>query len=135
VTQRHKYVSAITALVGTFNMSKIVNLLIDKGSTYQHVFSYKDITDDSIISLVGYTGKFDFKAIVGGAALFSGSTITGELTINGAAGTVTMTLTDEQTGAFTFTEGLYDIEIESAAGAKIRLVEGAITIMPEITTS
>jgi len=117
-------------------MTTIVNLYIPQGATYQHVFTYKDIDTDAVISLTGYTGRFQFRSKHKSATiLYSGDTTGPELTIDGSSGTVTLNIPDEDTENFTFSTAVYDIEVESAAGDVIRIVEGSVDVSPEVTRS
>ena len=61
------------------------------------------------------------------------TTENGRAIIDGASGTVTLTLADEDTAAVPFGTYRYDVELESAAGDVTRLVQGTFTISPEVT--
>lgn len=48
-------------------------------------------------------------------------------------GTITLSLTDEQTAELKPGRWLYDVVIESMAGQRFRAIEGIITVNPSIT--
>ena len=115
-------------------MATVVDLNIEQGATYRHVFVYKDADTDAVIPLVGYSGRFQFRSKHTSAdVLYDGDTTGTELTIDGPNGKVTLNIPDEDSEAFEFTKAVYDIEVESASGDVIRLVEGLVHISPEVT--
>lgn len=48
-------------------------------------------------------------------------------------GKVIMSLTDEQTAALNFIYGVYDLELESPTGEVTRILQGKVTLSPEVT--
>ena len=56
------------------------------------------------------------------------------MTIDGSAGTVTLTISATDTANLTADDGVFDLEIESGAGVVTRLIEGTYSIRRNITT-
>ena len=66
--------------------------------------------------------------------LYSLTTENGGLTLGGAAGTIDMFISDEDTSAFAFRSAVYDLEIEAVPGGDVtRIIQGPVTVSPEVT--
>jgi hypothetical protein len=84
------------------------------------------------IDLTGATARMQIRAQIGGALLLELNTDNGGLAITGP-GTLTRTLTAAQTAALTWTEAVYDLEVEYADGTVQRYLQGAVTVSREVT--
>jgi len=60
------------------------------------------------------------------------ATITGTVS-NASSGQITLSLTNTQTSAIEEAMYVYDVEITSGAGSVTRILEGNITVTPEVT--
>ena len=58
---------------------------------------------------------------------------TSGITLGGTAGTITLALTAAQTAALSFTQASYDLKLTSGSGAVTRLLQGSISLSPEVT--
>jgi len=111
-----------------------LNMVIEQGATFNPVFTYKD-ENDTLINLTGYTARMQIKL-----KRTSPSTIedltdgNGKIILGGAAGTITLLLTDTETAAYTFTSAVYDLELINGSGAVTRLLQGSVTLSTEVTT-
>lgn len=85
------------------------------------------------VDLTGATARMQIRARIGGELLLELTTDNGGLAITGH-GTLTRTLSAAQTAALTWTEGVYDLEIEYADGTVQRYLQGAVTVSREVTT-
>ena len=113
-------------------MAKKVKLRVDQDSTYTHTFQYREEDETTVIPLTGYTAEmFIWESLDDAAPAWTGSTTTGELTIDEPNGEVTVEIPDEDSAAWTFLEGVYLLEIEPADGKKIRLVQGVVVVDPD----
>lgn len=56
------------------------------------------------------------------------------LVLDATANTITLTVTDEQTEAATWTNGVYDLEFEDATGAVFGIYYGNVSMAKEATT-
>ncbi|WP_301361832.1 hypothetical protein [Stutzerimonas nitrititolerans] len=85
------------------------------------------------VDLTGATARMQIRAGIGGALLLELTTENGGLAITGP-GTLVRTLSAAQTAALTWTEGVYDLEVEYADGTVQRYLQGKVTVSREVTT-
>lgn len=85
------------------------------------------------VDLTGAEARMQIRAGLGGALLLELTTETGGLAITGP-GTLTRTMSAAQTAALTWTDGVYDLEVEYADGTVQRYLQGAVTVSREVTT-
>lgn len=108
-----------------------LDLDVYQGATFSYVLTWK--VDDVAVNLTSYTARLQARttpdATTTALSLTSGSGIT----LGGSAGTITLTRSATQTAALTPGRYLYDLELESSGGTVTRLVEGELTIHPEVT--
>lgn len=109
-------------------MAAITNFYIDIGSTFGAVITVNG-SDGHPLNLTGFSVKSQIRksyasptAINFNAEIFS---ILG--------GQVRVSLTDEQTEVIKPGRYMYDIEIQSPVGEKLRVSEGIIIFTPQIT--
>jgi len=109
-------------------MATISNLFVDAGTNYNTIITVAasngqalDLTDYSVASQMrkSYQSStaYDFTASIYSAA----------------AGKVRLQLNPTQSSAIPAGRWLYDVEITSPTGTKTRVVEGIVTVTPEIT--
>jgi len=109
-----------------------VDLYIPQGTTYGHTFLYKTSGGD-VIDLSNYTARMQIRETVDGdTALYEGDT-DDDITITGATGSVYLEIPAATTAAWTWTRGVYDLEVVSAAGKVTRIVQGKVRVSPEVT--
>lgn len=107
-------------------MADQINLLVDQGTTYSVNLEVKD-ADGNVVNLTGFSGAGQLRK------QYNSNTAT-TFTVNVYSnGTVTAGLSANQTAALTEGRYVYDIEIRNALGEVSRIVEGLITITPEVT--
>lgn len=110
----------------------IYNATIDQGAVWSVIFVYKD-PNNNPINLTGYTAAMQLRQTYESAtADLTLTTSNGGISIVGATGTITVTATDEQTGALTPGYYVYDLELTSGANIS-RLVQGQITVAEQVT--
>lgn len=85
------------------------------------------------VDLTGATARMQIRAQLGGAVLLELTTENGALAIN-SLGTITRTLSAAQTAALTWTDGVYDLEVQFPDGTVQRYLQGAVTVSREVTT-
>lgn len=84
------------------------------------------------VDLTGATARMQIRAQLGGAVLLELTTENGALAITGL-GTITRTLSAAQTAALTWTDGVYDLEVQFPDNTVQRYLQGAVTVGPEVT--
>lgn len=109
------------------------NIIIEKGATFQYNLIWKD-SSDVPIDLTGYTARMQVrKTFTTDETLLDLTTENGGITLGGALGTIAIVGDDTDTSAIDAKVGVYDIELVSPAGVVKRLLEGEVTIKPEVT--
>jgi len=112
-------------------MAAIANLSIDQGATFTSDVTVKDL-DGAVFDLTGYTGRA--KMAKGYASTKTRTTLTVAFAADRTTGVLSISLTANQTAALDPERYVYDVEIESAAGVVTRVIEGIITVRPEVST-
>jgi hypothetical protein len=109
------------------------NFIIDQGANWFVTFVYKDAAGTPI-NLTGYTAALQIRDTYADATTdLSLSSPSGGITITAATGTIAVTATAAQTGAIAAGSYVYDLEITSAGGIVTRLVQGKISLNPQVT--
>ena len=109
------------------------NFVIDQGANWFVTFVYKDSTGTAI-NLAGYTAALQIRDTYEDSTTdLSLTSPSGGITITAATGTIAVTATAAQTGAIAAGSYVYDLEITSATGIVTRLVQGRISVSPQVT--
>lgn len=98
------------------------------------------------VDMTGYTARMTIKNVKGGTELFRLDTTSDvavapythpqpRIAIDNANKTITLTIHAEDTAAMTFTRGVYDLELVSPTGVVDLLLDGAISVVNEVTTT
>lgn len=86
------------------------------------------------IDLTGCTARMQVRPDIESATvLVELNTTNGGITLGGVAGTIELFISDEASAAFTWLSGVWDLEIEFASGEVRRLVQGTVSVSPEVT--
>jgi hypothetical protein len=81
------------------------------------------------IDLTGFAAALTIKDKVGGIVLFTLTTTAG-IVLDNAKKTITYTFTPAQIAAFTFTRGVFTLELTSSGGVATELLQGSVTVDP-----
>ena len=109
-------------------MAVIANLDIDQGSDFITELELEN-DDGSTVELLGYSVRSQFRKSYGSVIGYSfNAAITST-----AAGKISLSLLGSVSSNIRAGRYLYDVEIIAADGRKTRVVEGILTINPEIT--
>lgn len=108
-------------------MATKANIEIDQGTTFSVPLNLTDVNGD-IINLSGYTAVSQMKRDYQSANAISFSTV-----INAAAGSVTLSLTSNQTSLIYPGRYVYDLLLIDSSNNVSRMVEGIVTINPGVT--
>lgn len=109
-------------------MAAVSNLAIDQGTTYTVTISVTDDTG-SARNLTGYTGRAQLKR-----SYYTNTNTAFTVTIdNPSEGEIDLSLTATQTTALKAGRYVYDVELVSNTNTVERVVEGIVTIYPEVT--
>lgn len=86
------------------------------------------------IDLTGCTARMHIRAKLEDAATLAVlTTENGRITLGGTAGTVDLFISDEDTAAFDWTSGVFDIEIAHPNGDVTRIAQGSASVSKEVT--
>lgn len=109
-------------------MATVKNLVIDQGS---HFFVTVVISDEleNPLNLSGYTVRSQLRKSYGSNTYTTISTVIS----SASAGEITLSLTNTQTSALRSGRYVYDVEIVSSGNIVTRVLEGIITVTPEVT--
>lgn len=109
------------------------DILIEQGSTFILPIVWKD-SNGVAINVTGYTARMQVRKTVKSTdILISATTENGRIVLGGATGAVTVTIPATITDDITVKSAVYDLEMVSASGVVTRLIQGAVTISPEVT--
>lgn len=109
-------------------MASIANIFIDAGANYSKIITVS-ANGGGPLNLTGYTVASQIRKSYTSTTAY---TFTASV-LDAATGKLRLQLTAEQTGAIPPGRYLYDVEITSQSGNKSRVVEGIVTVTPEIT--
>ena len=110
-------------------MASILNQIVDQGSTWSKQITVYETDGTTIQNLTGYTVASQLRKTY---------TSTAYTTINATnnsptSGIIIMSLTATQTAALKSGRYVYDLQITAADGTVTRVIEGVITLRPEVT--
>lgn len=108
-------------------MATKANLFIDQGATYETVLTLTD-EDGNILDLTNSSAASQIRKSYS-------SSLTAQFTtsINVEVGEITLSLSANQTGNIVAGRYVYDVELTDASNSVNRIVEGVVTINPQVT--
>ena len=113
-------------------MTAIANLIIDQGANFSSDVTVKDANGNAF-DLTGYTTEA--KLAKGYSSTRTRTSMTSVIGSDAASGVVALAMTAAQTAALDAERYVYDVEItETSTGTVTRVIEGLITVRPNVTT-
>ena len=111
----------------------LFDLEIKQGETLSLVATWRD-SANALVNLTGYTARAQGRATYDASSTLFSLTSSSGITLGGAAGTITITLSATATAALSAPQqGVWDLELVSGSGVVTRLLEGDLRILPEAT--
>lgn len=108
-------------------MGTKVNIVIDQGTDFATTVSLTD-SDGVQLNLTGMSAASQIRKT------FSSSNSTAFTTaLANNNGTLTLSLTNSITSALAAGRYVYDVELTDSAAVKSRILEGMVTVTPEVT--
>ena len=104
------------------------NFILEQGATFTRTLTVQE--NSSAMDLTGYSVASKMRST------HDSSTVVGTFTCtisNATGGVIVMNMTSTTTGAIEEGMYVYDIEITSSTGTVTRLMEGNVTVNPEVT--
>lgn len=86
------------------------------------------------VDMTGYSARMAIKDKIGGTVLLSLTTVNNRIVLDNAAKTIRLLIAATDTAAITWTKGVYDLEMVSAAGEVASLMSGSVSVVKEVTT-
>ncbi len=115
-------------------MAAYLDLEIERGATYTCEVLAVDDDTRAAIDLTDYTARMMIKRSTSEAeALLELTTGNGRIIITVGTGSVMIYLTAIETAALDWARGVYDLELVSIGGEVTRLIEGAVTVLANVT--
>jgi hypothetical protein len=111
-------------------MAAVANLSIDQGATFTSDITVKDI-NGNVFDLTGYTANA--KMAKGYSSTRTRTVISTTFATDRTTGVLTISLTANQTATLDAERYVYDVEITSSSGSVTRVLEGIITVRPEVS--
>ena len=108
-------------------MGTKVNLVVDQGATFETVLTLTQDNGD-LIDLTGYTGSAQLKK-----HYTSSNGTSFSVALGGANGTVTLGMSANATANVVSGRYVYDVELTDSGGVITRLIEGIVTVTPQVT--
>jgi len=108
-------------------MATKANIVIDQGSTYTTDLNLTDGNSDTL-NLTGYSANSQIRK-----HFTSSNSVSFSTSINAIAGVITLSLTANQTSNLISGRYVYDIELTDASNSVSRIVEGIVTVTPQVT--
>lgn len=107
-----------------------LNLNIEQGTSYTKRLVWRD-KNKRPVPLTGYSARMQIRPTVASTeVILELSTVNGRITL-GAGGAITLTLNPSETSQLK--AGVYDLELTDGDGRVTRLIEGKVTVSPEVT--
>jgi hypothetical protein len=113
----------------------------DKGTTISRSLTWKRDEapsgaepDMQPVNLSGYTGRMEIRDKYGGVLLHRLGTDDSTMLIDGPAGTISWEIPALVTAQWLWRNAVYDIELVDGQGRVTRLLQGTISLSPEVTT-
>jgi hypothetical protein len=111
-------------------MAAYVELFMDQGATFNNVINLSDDLTNANINISGYSVRSQMRRSYYSANASANITCTITDAINGE---ITMNLPANTTANIKAGRYLFDLETVSTSGVTSRVLEGIITVTPEIT--
>jgi len=108
-------------------------LRIEQGANFDVSITYYDSTG-AVVNLTSYTARAKFRTTYSDTAILTLTTENGGITLGGAAGTISLSVTATATAALSApSKGVYDLELANPSGNVTRIMEGKYIVTPEAT--
>jgi hypothetical protein len=104
-----------------------LNLYVEAGATFQRSLVYTN-DDGSLFDLTGFTALLQVRETVKSTTV----KLAVNPTIDVATATISWSFSASQTSTLTAPSYVYAMELTNSSGFVIRLLEGAVTVSPEV---
>ena len=105
------------------------NFTLEQGSTFSRQITVQE--DGTALNLTGYTARMQMRSTHDSSTI--ALTYTSTIASPASNGIVNLSATASQSAAIEEGIYVYDLEIESSGGVVTRLMEGKVTVTPDVT--
>jgi len=112
----------------------------DKGTTISRVLTWKrnqgteEVPNYQPVNLTGYSARMEIRDKYAGLLLHRMDTTGGTILIDGPNGSISFEIPASVSATWTWRNAVFDLELVDALGRVTRLIQGTITLTPEVTT-
>ncbi len=111
-----------------------LKLVIKQGATFRRRLTWKTGSPLVPVDLTSFTARMQIRnEIESATVLVELTTENGGITLGGVTGTIDLYISATATAAYTWENGVFDIEMVTSPDEVIRLVEGSVSVSPEVT--
>lgn len=108
------------------------NITAEQGATFTRVLTWRD-SNDALINLTGYTARMQVRTIYESTTIeLSLTTENDRITLGGAAGTISLSVSATDMSAMEIRSFVYDLELVSGSTVT-RLIQGTFAVNAEVT--
>ena len=104
------------------------NFILEQGATFNRILTLKE--NNAVMNLTGYSVASKMRSTHDSSSVVGTFTCT---VSNATGGVITMSMTSTTTGGIEEGIYVYDLEMTSGGGTVTRLMEGTVTVNPEVT--
>lgn len=116
-----------------YDMASVYNIKIEAGATFTRTIVWRD-SDGNIMDLNGFTARMQIRQQrTSSVVSLEATTENGKIVINGDDGEIVITFSATETSELTISAGVYDLELISSEDVVTRLLEGSVSVSPEVT--
>lgn len=122
-------------------MAVAYKFIWDKGTTISRSLTWKrDAADEGEepdyqpVDLTGYIARMEIKDKYDGVLLYRMDSVSDTLVIDAPNGTISFEIPAETTEEWDWRNAVYDLELVDGSGRVTRLIQGTISLTPEVTT-
>jgi len=107
-------------------MAAKVNIVIDQGATFNTTYTIHNAYDEPI-DFTGYTANSQIRK-----TFSSSNAYTFDVALSNS-GLVTLSMSAATTGTIVAGRYVYDVEVQDLSNIRSRIVEGIVTVTPQVT--
>jgi DNA-directed RNA polymerase alpha subunit len=111
-------------------MAAYTELIMDQGSTFNNIINLTDDVTNATLNIIGYEVRSQMRRSYYSANATANITCT---ITDYANGEITMSMTAANTAAIKAGRYLFDLETVDRLNTTVRVLEGIITVTPQIT--
>lgn len=113
-------------------------IMIEQGATWTLGFNWHMAGVDAgtpgvAYDLTGWIARMQIRKRQGSPLLLEATSENGKIVLGGTSGRVDIKFTDEDTDGLTTASASYDLELENPGGDVFRILEGTVSVSPNIT--